>query len=224
MPSPLCRCRSTEPHPAWPSAPPQSPVARGPVLPARSPRDANPAASTRRRYPAGLRLRRASPRHAPLRAQDRRTRRRLKTNPASHSTRPSPACARRAPERACAAATSIADVGQMPYRSRSYQRLAITLIPLCLIPAGGVWQECDTPRRDVFPTTPSFWPCSESRPWRGWAALRMHLRACDPTSYPPDMDRILISGEGNQPYPNSSVYEAENATSSGSASLPATVF
>jgi hypothetical protein len=40
----------------------------------------------------------------------------------------------------------------------------------------------------------------------------------NPTSYPPDVDRILISGDGNEPYPEFSVYEAENATLSGSAS------
>ncbi len=40
----------------------------------------------------------------------------------------------------------------------------------------------------------------------------------NPTSYPPDMDRIVISGSGNEPYPSFSVYEAENATLSGSAS------
>jgi alpha-galactosidase len=40
----------------------------------------------------------------------------------------------------------------------------------------------------------------------------------NPTSYPPDMDRIIISGDGNEPYPSASVYEAENATLSGSAS------
>src|SRR5882757_5449594 len=40
----------------------------------------------------------------------------------------------------------------------------------------------------------------------------------NPTSYPPDMDRIIISGDGNEPYPAFSVYEAENATLSGSAS------
>ena len=40
----------------------------------------------------------------------------------------------------------------------------------------------------------------------------------NPTSYPPDMDRIIISGDGNEPYPGFEVYEAENATLSGSAS------
>jgi hypothetical protein len=40
----------------------------------------------------------------------------------------------------------------------------------------------------------------------------------NPTSYPPDMDQIIISGDGNEPYPSASVYEAENATLSGSAS------
>ena len=40
----------------------------------------------------------------------------------------------------------------------------------------------------------------------------------NPTSYPPDMDQIIISGDGNEPYPTASVYEAENATLSGSAS------
>jgi alpha-galactosidase len=40
----------------------------------------------------------------------------------------------------------------------------------------------------------------------------------NPTSYPPDIDRIMISGDGNEPYPEFSVYEAENATLSGSTS------
>lgn len=40
----------------------------------------------------------------------------------------------------------------------------------------------------------------------------------NPTSYPPDMDRIIISGNGIEPYPAASVYEAENAALSGSAS------
>lgn len=40
----------------------------------------------------------------------------------------------------------------------------------------------------------------------------------NPTSYPPDMDQIVISGDGREPYPHFSVYEAENATLSGSAS------
>jgi alpha-galactosidase len=43
----------------------------------------------------------------------------------------------------------------------------------------------------------------------------------NPTSYPPDMDRIIISGDGNEPYPNFSVYEAENATLSGAAATSA---
>jgi alpha-galactosidase len=43
----------------------------------------------------------------------------------------------------------------------------------------------------------------------------------NPTSYPPDMDRIIISGDGNEPYPGFSVYEAENATLSGSAATSA---
>jgi alpha-galactosidase len=43
----------------------------------------------------------------------------------------------------------------------------------------------------------------------------------NPTSYPPDMDRIIISGDGNEPYPNSTVYEAENATLSGAAATSA---
>jgi alpha-galactosidase len=39
----------------------------------------------------------------------------------------------------------------------------------------------------------------------------------NPTSYPPDVDRIVISGDGNEPYPAFSVYEAENATLGGTA-------
>jgi hypothetical protein len=43
----------------------------------------------------------------------------------------------------------------------------------------------------------------------------------NPTSYPPDMDRIIISGDGNEPYPTFTVYEAENATLSGAAATSA---
>jgi alpha-galactosidase len=43
----------------------------------------------------------------------------------------------------------------------------------------------------------------------------------NPISYPPDMDRILISGDGNEPYPGFTVYEAENATLSGAAATSA---
>jgi hypothetical protein len=43
----------------------------------------------------------------------------------------------------------------------------------------------------------------------------------NPTSYPPDMDRIIISGDGNEPYPAFTVYEAENATLSGAAATAA---
>ena len=39
----------------------------------------------------------------------------------------------------------------------------------------------------------------------------------NPTSYPPDIDRIVVSGDGHEPYPDFTVYEAENATLSGSA-------
>jgi hypothetical protein len=38
----------------------------------------------------------------------------------------------------------------------------------------------------------------------------------NPTSYPPDLDRIVISGNGDAPAPSASVYEAEAATLSGS--------
>jgi alpha-galactosidase len=43
----------------------------------------------------------------------------------------------------------------------------------------------------------------------------------NPVSYPPDMDRIVISGDGNEPYPGFSVYEAENATLAGAAASSA---
>jgi alpha-galactosidase len=43
----------------------------------------------------------------------------------------------------------------------------------------------------------------------------------NPVSYPPDMDRIVISGDGNEPYPGFSVYEAEYATLSGAAATSA---
>lgn len=38
-----------------------------------------------------------------------------------------------------------------------------------------------------------------------------------PSSYPPDLDRIVISGNGHAPLPSFSVYEAETATLNGSA-------
>jgi hypothetical protein len=40
----------------------------------------------------------------------------------------------------------------------------------------------------------------------------------NPISYPPDLDRIVISGNGTAPYPDAQTYEAELATLSGSAS------
>jgi alpha-galactosidase len=40
----------------------------------------------------------------------------------------------------------------------------------------------------------------------------------NPVSYPPDIDRIAISGYGLAPYPDFQVYEAENATVNGTAS------
>jgi alpha-galactosidase len=43
-----------------------------------------------------------------------------------------------------------------------------------------------------------------------------------PTSYPPDMDRIVISGDGRgaPPLPNATTYEAENATLAGTVTPP----
>jgi hypothetical protein len=43
----------------------------------------------------------------------------------------------------------------------------------------------------------------------------------NPKSYPPDIDRIIISGDGNEPYPAFAVYEAENATLAGAAASSA---
>lgn len=43
----------------------------------------------------------------------------------------------------------------------------------------------------------------------------------NPVSYPPDMDRIIISGDGNEPYPGFSTYEAEYATLGGAAASSA---
>ena len=40
----------------------------------------------------------------------------------------------------------------------------------------------------------------------------------NPTSYPPDLDRIVIGGNGSAPPPSSITYEAENAALGGSAS------
>jgi alpha-galactosidase len=38
----------------------------------------------------------------------------------------------------------------------------------------------------------------------------------NPVSYPPDLDRIVISGDGNEPYPTATTYEGEYATLTGS--------
>ena len=43
----------------------------------------------------------------------------------------------------------------------------------------------------------------------------------NPVSYPPDVDQIVISGDGNEPYPGFSVYEAEYATLGGAAASSA---
>jgi alpha-galactosidase len=43
----------------------------------------------------------------------------------------------------------------------------------------------------------------------------------NPVSYPPDMDRIIISGYGIEPYPGFTVYEAEYATLAGQAASSA---
>jgi alpha-galactosidase len=43
----------------------------------------------------------------------------------------------------------------------------------------------------------------------------------NPVSYPPDMDRIIISGDGSEPYPDFTVYEAEYATLAGQAATSA---
>ena len=48
------------------------------------------------------------------------------------------------------------------------------------------------------------------------------IRFGSPTSYPPDMDRIVIRGDGSgaPPLPTWTTYEAENATLAGTASAP----
>jgi len=48
------------------------------------------------------------------------------------------------------------------------------------------------------------------------------IRFGSPTSYPPDMDRIVISGDGHSapPLPDSTTYEAENATLAGTVTPP----
>jgi alpha-galactosidase len=40
----------------------------------------------------------------------------------------------------------------------------------------------------------------------------------NPASFPPDLDRIVISGTGNEPYPIATTYEGEYATLNGNAS------
>ena len=45
-----------------------------------------------------------------------------------------------------------------------------------------------------------------------------HIRFGNTVSYPPDLDRIVISGRGDAPLPDSTTYEAEAATLSGTVS------
>ena len=40
----------------------------------------------------------------------------------------------------------------------------------------------------------------------------------NPASYPPDLDRIIVSGDGQEPFPASTTYEGELATLCGNAS------
>ncbi len=59
-----------------------------------------------------------------------------------------------------------------------------------------------------------FLPSSTTVPVRLEAGLNT-LQFGNPTSYAPDLDRIVISGKGDAPYPSASTYEAEVATLSG---------
>jgi alpha-galactosidase len=59
-----------------------------------------------------------------------------------------------------------------------------------------------------------FIPASTSVPVRLQKGMNS-IRFGSPVSYPPDLDRIVISGDGNAFYPPSTTYEAELATLSG---------
>lgn len=60
-----------------------------------------------------------------------------------------------------------------------------------------------------------FLPASTTVPVRLQAGNNT-IQFGNPTSYPPDLDRIVISGDGDAPEPFASTYEAEAATLSGS--------
>jgi len=60
-------------------------------------------------------------------------------------------------------------------------------------------------------------------PFSSTIPVRLHkgmntIEFGNPASYPPDLDRIVISGDGREPYPEATTYEGELATLSGSAS------
>ncbi len=59
-----------------------------------------------------------------------------------------------------------------------------------------------------------FLPSSTTVPVRLQAGVNS-IQFGNPTSYAPDLDRIVISGNGNAPLPSASTYEAEVATLSG---------
>ncbi len=59
-----------------------------------------------------------------------------------------------------------------------------------------------------------FLPASTTVPVRLEKGLNT-IQFGNPTSYPPDLDRIVISGNGNFPSPTATTYEAEAATLSG---------
>jgi alpha-galactosidase len=78
------------------------------------------------------------------------------------------------------------------------------------------------PRRTLNVGGGSFFLPSSTTVWVDLHAGVNNIQFGSPTSYPPDMDRIVISGDGYGalPLPRSTTYEAENATLAGTVTPP----
>lgn len=127
---------------------------------------------------------------------------------------------------ACSDGTKVSDIGVGPNNNLTFDNIWLPR-------AGTYWMEIDSmtigPRSLLFSVNggpfvtvnvggESFLlPSSTTVPVqlvKGYNSIEFG----NPTSYPPDMDRIVISGNGSAPPPDSMTYEAENANLTGSAS------
>jgi alpha-galactosidase len=127
---------------------------------------------------------------------------------------------------ACSGGAKLGNFGLSPNNNVTFNDVEVSH-------AGTYWMQIDSmtvgPRSLLFSVNGApfttvnvgggsfFLPSSTRVPIRLNAGINS-IQFGNPTSYPPDLDRIVVSGDGNAPPPDSTTYEAENATLSGSAS------